>query len=265
MPPADFPAWAERSRDGYVEQQVRSGALAADDAVAYAARQQSALLPLGLATPGHHVWVVRADGEQVGHLWLQVRTAPGGQEAYVYDVELEPRARGRGLGRATMLAAEAASRTLGARRVRLSVFGHNTPAIRLYDSLGYAVVDTLVSLRLRDADPAPYDGPGAVSLRRLPQVNPGHEVWTAYEGQEAVGSVCLHLADRSAGLHADGHDLTVAAPGWLPAVLAACRRHCCARGAVTLALSVPDPDVLRATGVAGFEVTAQLREKPLTA
>ena len=38
-----------------------------------------------------------------------------------------------------MEALQDASRELGATTIALNVFGHNTAAIRLYDSLGYAV------------------------------------------------------------------------------------------------------------------------------
>jgi ribosomal protein S18 acetylase RimI-like enzyme len=264
LPPAEFPAWAAHSRRGYVAQQVRSGALPADDARARAAAQQAALLPRGLRTPGHHIWSVRADGEPVGSLWIQIRSTSGGPEAYVYDVELAPRARGRGLGRATMLAAEHAVRGLGATRMRLNVFAHNTAALRLYDGLGYTVLRTLVTRRLDGTGGAPYDAGGGVTLERRAQVNPGHEVWTAVAGEADVGSVCLHPVQRSDGLRVDGHDLTLGRAEHGTGVLAACELHCRALGATSLALWVAGPGVLQACRRVGFEVTAQLREKPLT-
>jgi hypothetical protein len=66
-------------------------------------------------------------------------------DAFLYDIELAPATRGRGLGRATMLAAEDAARELGADRIRLNVFGHNTAARRLYESLGYRPVVTMLA------------------------------------------------------------------------------------------------------------------------
>ena len=45
--------------------------------------------------------------------------------------------RGRGLGRATMLAVEQVDRSAGHRFVRLNMFGWNTGAQALYRSLGY--------------------------------------------------------------------------------------------------------------------------------
>jgi len=55
-------------------------------------------------------------------------------------VAIEEEFRGRGLGRATMLAAESYVATNGGRRLALNVFGYNTVARALYDSLDYEVV-----------------------------------------------------------------------------------------------------------------------------
>ena len=99
------------------------------------------LLPDGLASPGMHLWTARAGGsdEPVGIGWIEVRERPSGTSALVFDVEVEEQHRGRGLGRALMEALHDAARELGATSISLNVFGQNTTAIRLYDSLGYAV------------------------------------------------------------------------------------------------------------------------------
>ena len=56
----------------------------------------------------------------------------------MYEIELDEHARGRGIGRATMLAAEALVASRGVRELGLNVFGPNERAIGLYRSLGYA-------------------------------------------------------------------------------------------------------------------------------
>jgi len=154
MTTAEFPAWLRHSRDGFAAQQVASGVLPPGDAERYADEQLTKLLPDGLATPHQHLWTVRpADGDDfLGHLWVEVRDDADGPGAYVYDVELVPQARGRGLGAATMRAAEEAAAELGAQRVRLNVFGHNTVARRLYDRLGYEVASTFMTKRLVPGD-----------------------------------------------------------------------------------------------------------------
>jgi GNAT superfamily N-acetyltransferase len=238
---------------------VRSGARRPADALAAAAREQAALLPQGLATPGHHIWTVRADGSPVGHVWLAVRGAPtGGRQAHLFDVEVAPEARGRGLGRAAVLAAEEAALGLGAGRMTLNVFAHNTPARRLYDALGYAVSLTFLTWPVATAA---YDGPADVALERRAQVNPGHEVWIAQRAGRDLGSVCLHTAVRSDGAHLEGHGLTTV--GDADGVVAAVQRHAVARGAVTVDLAVAGAPTVPACERAGFRVTAEQREKPL--
>jgi ribosomal protein S18 acetylase RimI-like enzyme len=139
MRPEEFTAWAERSRRGFVDQQVAAGVLPATAAAAYAEEQFARLLPEGLGTPGHHLWTVHAGDAPVGHLWLWVQEHPDGLEGFVVDIDVEPAYRGRGLGRAAMLAAEETARDWGVSALRLNVFGHNAAAAGLYAGLGYRV------------------------------------------------------------------------------------------------------------------------------
>ncbi len=163
---AEFDAWSVGSVRGFADQQVASGLLPPEEAQAVAEQAFAEQLPAGLETPEHHLWTVHADGPTVGHLWVRVRPSADEVEAFVYDVELLPQARGRGLGRATMLAAEDAARDLGATVVRLNVFGHNTVAIGLYSSLGYQVSAATMTCRLDGRAGVVPEGP-AVELRDM--------------------------------------------------------------------------------------------------
>jgi len=144
-----FDAWSDRSIAGFAEQQARSGQSTPDEAFAYARGQFASLLPDGLATPLHHFWTVQDDGRLAGHLWVRVRPTASEVEGYVYDIELAPDARGRGLGRLTMQAAEREVAAMGATTMRLNVFGHNEPARRLYRRLGFVPGSTALTKRLR--------------------------------------------------------------------------------------------------------------------
>jgi ribosomal protein S18 acetylase RimI-like enzyme len=163
----EFDAWGEHSRRGFAAQQVAAGLQPETEAREAAERGFAELLPAGLATPLHHVFrVVGPEGGTVGHLWVRVRPLSTEVEAYVYDVELLPEARGQGLGRATMLAAETVARDLGATVMRLNVFGHNTPALRLYESLGYTVASAAMSARVEELPDTVTAGP-RVELRPM--------------------------------------------------------------------------------------------------
>lgn len=284
--------------EGFVAQQITAGLLPEPEARASAVQQLADLLPGDVKTPTHHLWQVEADDEVVGALWLRVRSLPAEVEAYVFDVEIDSRLRGRGLGRATMLAAEAAARDLGAGVIRLNVFAHNTAAVRLYESLGYTAsavsltkwltgetstgtAGSLVALREMTAQE--YLAWRPHLLRRfgsdelawlLPRgrLSPGHLLWTADADGQQVGFVWLHERRRSDGDHAFGYQLEVAehlrGRGYGRAVLAEAERECRRRGvrSVRLVLSSPGSSGLGARSFyeqAGFEVTALSMGKPL--
>jgi ribosomal protein S18 acetylase RimI-like enzyme len=295
MTSAQFDVWSRRSTDGFVAQQVTAGLQPEPEARAFADQQLEELLPEGAATPTHHLWQVVARSDVVGALWLRVRSLPAEVEAYVFDVEIDARARGRGLGRATMLAAEETARDLGADVIRLNVFAHNTAAVRLYESLGYAATAVSLTkwlsgdssvltagspLALRDMAADEYVAwrPHLLSRFRpdelawlLPRgrLSPGHLLWTAYADGNPVGFVWLHVRLLSDGQHAFGYHLEVAehlrGQGYGRAVLAEAESRCRTMGlrSVRLTLSSPDLGVRLFYEKAGFEVTALSMAKRL--
>lgn len=143
--PAEFPAFVAESKAGYAEGIEVHGGQTHEAAQQKAEADFPAVLPLGLATPGHHIFTVEADGTAVGRLWLAERELGGRRVLYVYDVSIDPEHQGRGYGRAAMSLAEAEARTRGIDRIELNVFGGNDVARGLYRSLGY--VETAAQMR----------------------------------------------------------------------------------------------------------------------
>jgi ribosomal protein S18 acetylase RimI-like enzyme len=85
----------------------------------------------------------------VGWLWLGPH--PFREDGvFVYDVEIAEEHQGRGLGRATMLAAEDLAREAGLKYIQLNVFGWNTRAESLYRSLGYITLATQMGKPLQE-------------------------------------------------------------------------------------------------------------------
>ncbi|MBT2384550.1 GNAT family N-acetyltransferase [Streptomyces sp. ISL-11] len=137
MTPDEFVTWEERAREAYARDWIARG-VPEDQAYAKADDDHRSALADGLATPDTLMSVLEHRGTVVGSLWLRLRaSATGGPEAYVFDVEVAEEHRGRGHGRSLMLLAEAQALSSGARRLGLNVFAGNTPALRLYESLGY--------------------------------------------------------------------------------------------------------------------------------
>jgi ribosomal protein S18 acetylase RimI-like enzyme len=252
----DFDAWAPRSVRDLAAGRVAAGLQETADADAFAEGLLLDLLPDGLATPLHHLWSVRcgSSDETVGHLWMRVRPLEREVEAYVLDVGIEPVVRGRGLGRATMLAAERAARDLAATVVRLTVLASNTPARRLYDSLGYTVAGLTATKRLA----APRTSTGTATAPRLrlsatTVAGAGRPAptdlrrWTAYDGDDVVGGLSALLQHRTDGPHAwvDGFEVREdrRGRGLGRALAAAAERELLALGVRTVRVSVPATDV----------------------
>ncbi|MFJ8544619.1 GNAT family N-acetyltransferase [Streptomyces sp. NPDC093586] len=132
MTSAEFDAWQSHQSEQYVRTWMERGVPEAE-ARAKARNDHRTLLPRGLDTENTLFSVLEHDGDRVGVLWLALHE----DRAYVFDVETDAAHRGRGHGRTLMLLAETQALAAGRRLVGLNVFAGNTPAERLYASLGY--------------------------------------------------------------------------------------------------------------------------------
>ena len=142
----EYDAFIARAMAFYVDDMVRAG-IERDVAQAKADKDLPQLLPDGLATPDHFMYAIEHDGRFAGYLWLCNRDGELGHSLFVYAVEIDEEFRGRGLGRAAMVFAEAEAQRLGIAKVALNVFGGNEVARGLYLSLGYT--ETAVHMEKR--------------------------------------------------------------------------------------------------------------------
>ncbi|MBW5485480.1 GNAT family N-acetyltransferase [Streptomyces bambusae] len=136
----EYATWLDRAVTAYADVCADRG-MAPDTAAAHSRDDHADLLPDGPDTPGMSVAILEADGEPVGTVWAGDH-APGGARSrhdgwYVYDVEVFAAHRGRGHGRSLLLQAERTALADGSTALGLHRFSANTPAVRLYDSLGY--------------------------------------------------------------------------------------------------------------------------------
>jgi ribosomal protein S18 acetylase RimI-like enzyme len=137
MDDADFAAWKRRAIDGYAGNWVRWD-VPYDWAARLGKEDFARILPDGPRTASTALRVLSDRGEDVGWLWLRLRDpADPAAPAWVFLVEVDAARRGRGHGRALMLAAEREALAAGARTLGLNVFADNTAALRLYESLSY--------------------------------------------------------------------------------------------------------------------------------
>lgn len=90
-----------------------------------------------LADPGTVAFVAGTGPEVVGWVWgVRQRHVLGHTQLQLYEVEVVPAFRGRGLGRALVGAMLDLARREGHRRMWLFTDTDNLPAIRLYEAAG---------------------------------------------------------------------------------------------------------------------------------
>lgn len=121
----------------YAGEAAKGHGLELEDALDRTRKLFDSILPEGPATTGHDFFDLEAD-QLVGSLWLGDRDG----DLFIYDIMIDEAHRGRGHGTAAMRAVEELARKRGMAAIGLSVFAHNEGAIRLYERLGYEVVES---------------------------------------------------------------------------------------------------------------------------
>ena len=132
LPEEEIPVVLERSRADYRVQLIDFAGMSEE----LAARKAEA--DFATPAPASELYAVETDeGRRVGVLRFAEREYYGEPRVFLYDVWIEPAERGRGYGRAAMLALEMAARERGLRTIEFNVWGGNVVARSLYRSLGY--------------------------------------------------------------------------------------------------------------------------------
>jgi len=131
--------WLIAQREDYIEQRIQTGERP-DEARRIADEQYAVLFPGGQPARGHVLSRLMDDDTPVGWLWIGPRSPDHPEAFWVWEVVVDEQHRGRGLGRAAMLLAEEQARAAGAVELGLNVFGYNTVARALYESLAYETV-----------------------------------------------------------------------------------------------------------------------------
>jgi ribosomal protein S18 acetylase RimI-like enzyme len=139
----EYEAWDAAHRAEYERGLVGFAGMDPAAARAKVEHDIAAVLPDGLETADTRIWAVEDDGRRVGTVFLGLR----GGGAWLYDITIDGDERGRGYGRAAMVALEDEVRALGHDSVALNVWGGNAVARGLYRSLGY--IEESVHMRKR--------------------------------------------------------------------------------------------------------------------
>lgn len=135
----EFDAFLARSIPSYAASHVAAGNWDEAGSLERSKTEHQSLLPQGLETPGHFLWVVRdrPEGAHVGELWYQVSREDGRADFYIFWIGIVERFRRHGYGTEVLQWVEAQARKEGAHRVGLHVFADNSSAQALYTKAGY--------------------------------------------------------------------------------------------------------------------------------
>jgi ribosomal protein S18 acetylase RimI-like enzyme len=135
VPDQDFGGWRARTAEEYALGIGPARNLDPVKALEVAYEEIDTLLPDRTATENQLLWQAYDGDEPVGLLWIGTQSPI----PCIYMIGVSEEQRGKGYGRSIMLAGEAECRRRGYEFLDLNVFGDNSTAIALYDSLGYVV------------------------------------------------------------------------------------------------------------------------------
>jgi ribosomal protein S18 acetylase RimI-like enzyme len=129
--------YSEESLEAYAQSIARNFARPIEETRTEARAQVKNLLPEGVHTKGHHMFVVvdTETGSEVGTVWVHVDDDK--KRAFLYDITVNERYRGMAYGRAIMQALESTVKQMKATSIGLHVFAENQVAINLYKKQGY--------------------------------------------------------------------------------------------------------------------------------
>lgn len=126
----------------YAQDKVASGQWAESEALTLARKGISEDLPQGLATPDQWFYAMRdGDARYVGAIWISAQVRGGQRVAWLSDIAVLPQFQRLGHARRALVALELEVQSLGLVGIALHVFGHNTAAQVLYQSLGFATTN----------------------------------------------------------------------------------------------------------------------------
>ena len=136
----EFSHYLESSLESYAQDRARNFKRPIEEERTVARQQVKNILKNGINTKGHFLFnvVARETGDTVGYVWVYVdETTWKKKLAFLYDIIIQERFRGRGYGRKTLELVEAKLREMNVASIGLHVFADNAVAINLYKTQGY--------------------------------------------------------------------------------------------------------------------------------
>lgn len=148
MTQEEYGVWIARSLATYRDENIKNG-LTFAEAQKKSDEDFQRLLPEGLQSKDQYIYAIKENSSNwIGTLWFGVRGADDNRKAFIYDIILDESTRGKGYGKKAMEFLEVEVKNLGLRHIGLHVFGHNTVARNLYETLGYEITNLNMEKKL---------------------------------------------------------------------------------------------------------------------
>lgn len=148
MNESEFEIYLEKAIPEYAADKARAGDWSEEEALERSRQSYTALLPQGVNTEHNYLYRIQLEesGEKIGAIWMKHEASR--RQGFIFDIVLEEAQRGKGYGRQTMLALEEVAQGMWVDSLALHVFAYNTPAMKLYEKLGYEVTSQNMTKKL---------------------------------------------------------------------------------------------------------------------
>ena len=143
--------WALKTLRKPIFEQIMGDHPDATDEEAFGVHVKEITEYMDFSDPKVKVYVAFTGGERCGYLWMAPRNSKDSWDCehpqWIYDIVVDPRFQGRGIGRALMRKGEEYARSLS-NNIGLFVHSDNEPAVALYRKEGYVVKVVPMSKKL---------------------------------------------------------------------------------------------------------------------
>jgi len=149
MTEPQFDSYISEETKRYARENVKAGYWSRENSIKLSHQAHDRLLSNGLYTKDHFFFIASdQDGRKIGYVWFAIIRHPRTKEAFIYDIFILKRYRGKGMGRMTLEEIAQEARKLFARRLSLHVFSHNPVAKSLYEKVGFSIDSLNMSKKL---------------------------------------------------------------------------------------------------------------------